>query len=207
MLDELGTLYSWLNEGQHAMLVLLGITAWYAYLTHRIAKSSALQAKAVLQPILALQMNFNNDDIQPAGDFEVINLGSHPAVLLDVRLFCYAQGSQPVMLPFAGLDEQIVRADSSVKCKFDINTKVPTRAIQQGAFSYRLVVVASDLSRRVAAVYEILPVVGRRTCRLGMPLRVRAKYRARPLKWGYYRMKDWIMAKWRCVRPKPGRTQ
>jgi hypothetical protein len=197
MASEWRQLIAWLNEGQHATIVLVFITAFYAYLTYRMAKSAARQATAMLQPALKLEITFDIGEESGTGKIGISNLGSQPIVLQDVQI--RYGGRVPLIRRFEGLDEFVIypRALDHIEVPFDFTASLPAAFFQRGEAGYHLRVVASDLSRQVAATYEYFPVLRHETCRLGIPLRVRFRYFLKPLKWRYHRVHHWLRDRFR----------
>jgi hypothetical protein len=191
--EQCGRFMYWLSQGQNATIALVIatialvlVTAWYAYLTHRMSKAVLTQARAMLQPVLALQMQYTGGSFAPNGCFEIRNLGTQPVVLLDVRLRCFPWGAKSIQDVCDGLVDNIVPPEG-IKRGFDFSQELGSAQKAQGAYSYELLVVASDVGRQVVVEYGYLPVLEMHTCRRGEPLRVKLRYAARRLKHWYYR--------------------
>src|SRR2546425_991587 len=103
MAYEWGRFTWWLAQGQNAVavqvvaaFVLVGVTAWYTYLTHRVMKATGKQASAALQPLLSLKRLARS-----AGEtFHTIliqNSSDRPVVFLDVVISCYPSGHRPIV--------------------------------------------------------------------------------------------------------------
>jgi hypothetical protein len=84
--------WSWMpgDNGIRATVILVFITAWYAYLTLRMANAIARQTRALIQPIVVMSFNFGQENLYPAGSIEIKNIGTQPLLILDLKLMCIA---------------------------------------------------------------------------------------------------------------------
>jgi hypothetical protein len=180
----------WIGEGQNATVALVFITSWYAFLTHRMAKSAARQTRAMLQP--ALSFTFQKQrTAHEKGTAIITNVGSQPVVLLDVRIECSPMG-RPLISKKYGMDGDIIALKQDATYQFDFSNDVPAEHLEVGACGYGFIVVASDLSREVVVTYKQFPILNTTLCRFGMPMAVRFRYAVAPLKVRYYRFMAWV---------------
>lgn len=139
------------------------------------------------------------------GSLELLNLGTNPVVLLDATCTVQPFGTPPIVEHFASLDEQILYPGVPFRkvVYFDFSKRISEEVRRKLGCPYEFQVVASDLSRRISLTYVFHPVVGRTRHRLGVPWRVRLKYRALGVKGWYYRLKYGAMLWLNRFRKKP----
>lgn len=202
-----------------AIVVSAGVTVFLAFFTFLNVRASSRQTRAMLQPALKIDTTFHNDPKHPKydasgvapgtsesgiGSLEILNVGTNPVVLLDVRCSANPFGMPAVVKQVGSFDEQILYADShhGVVIPFDFTGTVSEETRRRLGFGYEFRVVASDLSRQIWITYVLHPVLGRRTHYIGGPWRVRLKYKSLGMKRVYYHVKHEAMVKFSRFREK-----
>lgn len=185
------------------------VTAVLAVLTYYNVKATYRQASAMVQPALRVETTFYDYVHDASGvtntgrtesgkcSLELVNLGDRPIVLLDVRGGAYPFARPSVVKQIGGLDEQILYPgiDNRRVVQFDFTNEVSEEIRRKVGCGYEFRVVASDLSRAIAVTYLLQPVVGRTTHSLGVPWRVRLKYKTLGVKGWFYYFKHGAMMK------------
>lgn len=190
--------WNWLlrENASRATVLLAFITAWYAFLTWRMAKAIARQTHAMIQPVVLLEFHWKQEAYHPESYFEIKNLGAQPLLLLDVEVSCNMGSGIPFR---AGhhftdhqtlWDEHIIPPGESLCPQFDFKRRFEREKLAWSSqmLGYSLVVVASDLSKRVVLTYRNLPVLSIVNVNRGMPLSVRWRYFFKPFKRLYARV-------------------
>jgi hypothetical protein len=155
-----------------------------------MAKSIALQTRALIQPVAELEFHWKEEEYYPASFFEIKNLGAQPLLLLDVKLLCHAAFARRDFIKHYTLwDEHIIPPGKSLCPEFDFRPrfeeeKLPWTSMELG---YSLEVVAADLGKRVILTYRNIPVLSIVNVEKGMPVSVRWRYFRKTLSRGYYR--------------------
>jgi hypothetical protein len=116
-------------------------------------------------------------------------------VFLDVVISCYPHGHKPISHELRGWDDQILSSGDSAKLQLDFSEKLKALGIDESMCGFHATLVVSDLSRQVAIQYEYVWVLGRFSCKTGLPWRVRWRYKMRPWGWRYHRVKSWFSSK------------
>jgi hypothetical protein len=155
-------------------------------------KASTRQATAMLQPNLSINNLIEHDRPSSRRHLYIKNQGTQPIVFLDFTIRCFPHGKKSIVQRKTALDDVILFVAGEYDLNFDFSTELAAIHVQDSSCGYRVLLVVSDLSRQVVIQYEYFPVLGRTQCTLGMPLRVRWKYRVRPWKWRYNRAKGWL---------------
>ncbi len=189
LFTQAGRFWWWVQQGGNSSLVLVAITAWYVYLTHRIMKATARQATALLQPALSI-VRLVKPDEEGKRCLLIQNLGSQPVVFLDVVVGCFPYGKPGIVRRLRGWDDIVLPAGKDAELDYDFSKDMGSIHVSPDACGYQALIVVSDLSRQVGGQYEYLPVLGRLSFTLGVPLRVRLRYMARPWGWRYHRLKS-----------------
>jgi hypothetical protein len=189
-------LFSWLTKDSaaHSTALLVFITAWYAVLTYRMSRAMARQTRAMVQPVLHLEICKEHGDAYPRGGFIVRNLGTQPAMLLDTELYCNYNGKNTTE-KFSLWDEHILPPGKQLEPVFNFTDHFrqrDTTAWSKGWDSYQLKVTASDLSKTVALTYKNLPVLAVTTIDTGIPVAVRWRYFKRSIGWKWQALKRTI---------------
>jgi hypothetical protein len=188
-------------------IVSVIVTAILAVLTYYNVKATYRQASAMLQPALRIQTTFYDfvDDASGVSNtgstesgkcsFQLVNLGDHPVVLLDVRGSAHPFARPSVVKQVGWLDEQILYPgfDNRRVVQFDFTNELSEEIRRKVGAGYEFRVVASDLSREISVTYVLHPVVGRITHYLRVPLRVRLKYKTLGIRRVYYHLKHGAM--------------
>src|ERR1700688_1772339 len=189
---ELGNkVWSWLlaNNASRATVILVFITALYAFLTWRMAKAIARQTRAIIQPVASLEFFFDQKRFHPTGHFEIKNLGTQPLLLLDVKLWCGIHHGKDFTQHYELWDEHILPPGLSLRPLFDFKSKFERDNLSWSSdwLSYSLEVVASDLSKQIILTYRNIPVLNVVNVSKGMPLSVRWRYFLKPFAHQYIR--------------------
>lgn len=204
--DSARSLWSWLtrNSAANGTALLVVITAFYAYLTARMAGAMSRQTRAMVQPIAALKIEWNGEKYTPQGYFEIKNLGTQPFLLLDIRFSCvfnpmvpYHHGEHWEFIEHPTLwDESIIPPGNVLQPMFDFRSKLDEteRNWSTGELGYELRVVASDLSKSVVLVYWLLPVLSIDYCRSSLPWDVRMRYLINQFRRDVRRLQSWLPA-------------
>jgi hypothetical protein len=186
---QAGRFWWWLQQGGNSNIILIGVTVCYVYLTHRIMKATTRQATAFLQPALSIARL-----VKPDGErmrtLLIRNLGSQPVVFLDVMVSCFPHGKPAIVHRLRGWDDMVLPAGKHAELEYDFSKELTAIHVSLDACGYQALIVVSDLSRQVGGQYEYLPVLGRLTFTLGVPLWVRLRYAGRPWVWRYRRVKS-----------------
>jgi hypothetical protein len=191
--DQWLRLFSWLTKDSaaHSTALLVLITAWYAVLTSRMSRAMERQTRALVQPVLHLKVCTQKDDPYPKGSFTISNVGTQPAMLLDIELFCRYNGKSETE-NYSLWDQHILSPGRELEPLFDFTdhfTKRGTTLWSPGWVSYQLKVTASDLSKTVALTYRNLPVLAVTNMDSGIPLLVRWRYFKRSARWKWQAFK------------------
>jgi hypothetical protein len=157
-------------------------------------KATAKQASAALQPELSLcRLGKSGDE-----SFHTIlieNKSDRPVVFLDVVISCHPMGHKAIVHKLRGWDDQILSAGNNAMLKLDFSEELTALRVDISMCGFGADIVVSDLSRQVAIQYDFVWVVGRFACKVGMPFRVRWRYRLRPWGWRYHRVKGRFFSK------------
>ena len=192
MFHELQRFVWWLGQGQNSTVVLVLITFWYTFLTHRIMKASTRQAVASFQPAL-LVCGLSKRDGKPTATYLYVkNLGTQPVVFLDFTVRCSPHGRSSILDRQIRMDDTILSGGDNITLDYDFSDQLSTVQVSSDMCGYHALIVVSDLGRQVVLQYDYFQVSGITMCRLGMPMRVRWKYASRPWRWRYYRFKHWL---------------
>jgi len=185
-------LWVWLtNQGAaRATVILVFITAWYAYLTFRMAKAMNRQTRALMQPVISVDFNIDKKEFYPKGGFRVTNQGAQPVLLLDMRLECRLNG---LMLfdEYLFYERHILPPNDDIGFKFDFLNRYEKKGMKvfsPGMASFNLQVVASDIGEEVILAYRKFSYWDVLTVKKGLPLRVRWKNIASFFKQRYFRI-------------------
>jgi hypothetical protein len=188
-------LWAWLiaDNGVRALVILVVITGWYAFLTWRMAKAIARQTRAMIQPVVQLSFHFEERNFYPVGYIEVKNVGTQPLLVLDVELSCNLNNMmyrKHLTESFELWDEHIVPPGDSLRPMFDFKRRFEGEKWQwdTDSLSYGLDVVAADLSKQVVLRYVSIPFLGVSYVHKGMPLSVRWRYFVKPFTRQYRRL-------------------
>ena len=187
LFDQGHTLWVWLlkDNASRATAVLVFITAFYAFLTWRMAKAVARQTRAMIQPVALLEFHWDQEKYYPAGCFEIKNLGTQPLLLLDIKLWCGCGMPQGKAFTehYTLWDEHIVPPGESLRPQFDFKSRLERDKLPWNPLflSYSLEVVASDLGKQVVFAYRNIPVLNIVNVESGMPMSVRWRYFTKPL--------------------------
>jgi hypothetical protein len=198
IIDSWYQLWAWLlaNGASRAAVLLVFVTAWYTFLTQRMAKAIARQTRAMIQPVALLEFHWKEEKYYPASYFKIKNLGAQPLLLLDVKVSCHLM-NENFRLPGRDFtdhqilwDEHIIPPGDSLSPQFDFKQRFEQDKLSwdSGRLGYSLEVVASDLSKQVVLAYRNFPVLGIVNVRRGMPLPVRWRYFVKPFAWRYHRL-------------------
>jgi len=185
------------------------VTAILAILTYYNVKATSRQARAMLQPALKIETTFHDFQMGVAGMrntgsteagkgvLELLNLGDHPVVLLDVTCSAHPFARPSIVKQVGWLDEQVVYPGELYRrvVPFDFTNELSEEVSRKVGAGYEFRVVASDLSREIFVTYILQPVVGRMTTltHQGVPWRVRLKYRTLGIKRVWYHFKHGAM--------------
>ncbi len=200
MAYEWGRFTWWLAQGQNAVAMQVAaavlvavITGWYALLTHWIMKATHKQATAVLQPQLSIHPMVRQEG-ETFHTLLVQNSGDRPIVFLDVRNSCHPEGHKSIVHnPW--WEDQILPPGENYKLEIDFSKELEKIGVPEGSCGFGTTLVVCDLGRQVVIQYEYLWVLGRFSCKTGMPWRIRFKYWMRPWRWRYHRVKGWFSRK------------
>lgn len=190
----------WLGQGQNAAamqvvvaIVLLAVTAWYAYITRRMLKESEAQIREQVRPKLRFGLKHIGD--LTAGELLIENTGDFAAQFLDVTLRCYVGLNGPTLpLYLSQYRGVVIEAGDKLPIAFDFRPqlfKLP--GIELEEMTYRYFIVASDRSERIFHTYKYNPIINKMIIGHHRPLRV--IWQQRPSVWRpYMRLKEWL--KW-----------
>lgn len=182
-------LWTWIQTGGNSNIVLIGITAWYAILTHRIMRATARQARAILQPSLNI-CRYGPVAGRTEKRLFIENLGAQAAVFLDVTVGCFPNGRKPIQRKLRGWDEIVLGAGKNVDLTYDFVEELGRIGVDDSLCGYQVSIIAADLSRQIGGRYTYLPVIGQLTYTTGVPFSVRLRYLLRPLNWQYNRIRQ-----------------
>jgi hypothetical protein len=196
VLDRCSRLWAWLlaNGASRATVLLVFITAWYAFLTQRMAKAIARQTRAMIQPVALLDFHWKEEKYYPASAFEIKNLGAQPLLVLDVKLSCHLM-NENFHLPGRDYtdhqtlwDEHIIPPGDSLSPLFDFKRRFERDKLSwdSNRLGYLLEVVVSDLSKKIVIAYRNFPVLGIVNVKQGMPIAVRWRYFLKPFTQHYH---------------------
>ncbi|MBB5064961.1 hypothetical protein [Granulicella mallensis] len=184
-------LFAWfIKDGaSRATFCLVVITAWYAYLTARMAKAMANQTRAIVQPILTIEIAV--DSFFPTGRFEIKNVGTQPFIILDIRLECHIE-SVVTDDDFLMYERHILPPDESIAFRFDLRERYEAKGFRvyaEGGVVANVTVVVADLSEQTIQTYRNF--THWKTLRMdkGLPWRVRRKNWIAPWKQWYWRIR------------------
>jgi hypothetical protein len=195
IIDHWYKLWAWLlaNNGSRVGVILVFITAWYTYLTWRMAGAVSRQTRAMVQPVALLSFHWKVM-CYPVGYIEIKNLGTQPLLVLDIKLTCHRSdglGRHWHFLEHYTLwDQHIIPPGESLCPQFDFATKFDKEHLQWDTdqLSYGLDVATSDLSKQVLLTYSNVPVLGIARVRKGMAMSVRWRYFVEPFQQRYRRL-------------------
>jgi hypothetical protein len=200
-------LFAWfIQDGaSRATFCLVVITAWYAYLTWRMAKAMARQTRALVQPIVTLDIA--TDQFYPQGRFTVGNVGTQPFIVLDMRIVCRIEEVKKHQ-DFMMYERHILPPSDSVSFTFDF-----LKSYQEDGFTTfmgggvvaNIAVVVADLGEQNIQTYQMYTYWKTLTMKRGLPWRVRRKNWAAPFKQWYWRFryKFWPPKPITLESPKP----
>ena len=185
-------LWLWLRgeNASRATVILVFITAWYAFLTHRMAKAMNRQTRAMIQPIISMDFVVEKDEPYPKGRFTVKNLGSQPMLLLDMRLQCRRENIL-IFETYNMYERHILPPDDQIAFNFDFTERYTKKGVlwwSPGCCTFYLEVVVSDLAEEIILTYGNSAYWGILTMKNGMPLRVRWKFFSSFITQRYYRV-------------------
>jgi hypothetical protein len=186
---QLGRFWHWVQEGGNSNIILVGITLIYVWLTGRIMKATTRQASGSLQPVLSL-CRFAKSGDESFHTILIENKSDRPVVFLDVVISCHPMGHKAIVHNLRGWDDQILSTGDNARLKLDFSKELAALRIDISMCGFGADIVVSDLSRQVAIQYDFAWAVGRFACKVGMPFRVRWRYRLRPWGWRYHRVKS-----------------
>jgi hypothetical protein len=203
-LDVWRLLFRWLsdNSAAHSTTLLVFITAWYAVLTYRMSKAMNRQTRAMVQPVLDIEVRGNEDEFYPKGSFIIRNAGTQPLILLDIELYCHMADIGSTTHQYSLWDEHILPPGQELQPLFDFTREFERQGAQiwtRGWYSYQLRVVASDLSKSIVLTYSNIPVLSVTNVKAGLPRRVRWRHWNRAVRWRYLSLRNSInrnKAKW-----------
>jgi len=190
--EFLQMLWGWLeaNSASRATVILVFITAVYVFLTWRMTRAVARQTWAMNQPVALLEFHWQGEKYYPASHFEIKNLGTHPMLLLDVKLWCvlHMHERREFIEHYILWDEHIIPPGESLCPQFDFKSRFERDKLSwsSGWLGYALEVVAADLSKQAVLTYRNIPVLGIVNVSRGMPLPVRCRYFLGSFKRRYY---------------------
>jgi hypothetical protein len=186
---QLGRFFWWIQQGGNSNLVLVGITALYAFLTYLLLRWNTIQARSQFQPQLRLSMFFTDVD-QKRGTFRIGNTGNYTVVVLDVELSCRMNGKVVVRNRAELLQDALISSDDHIGMSFDFCSELESAPKEM--FTYVLVVVGADVARRMPMTYQYLPLFNLTTAKMGQPLYVTVRRWASPLSIAYHRIVHWF---------------
>jgi hypothetical protein len=185
-------LFDWLTKqgAARATVILVFITAWYAFLTHRMAKAMNRQTRAMIQPVLSMDFDIEKEEFYPKGRFEVKNVGAQPVLILNMRLGCRIH-DMALFDEYKFYERHILPPSEKMAFKFDFTERYQKKGAtvwSPGFASFNLEVVTSDLGEEVILTYRYSAYWRILTVKKGMPLRVHWKFFSTPFKQWYYRI-------------------
>jgi len=187
----MGVWFSLLRDNaSRTTVLLLVITGIYACLTWRMAKAIAHQTRAMIQPIVSIEFFIEKEESFPKGQFEVKNLGSHPLLLLDMRLEC-RRAKMLMFEEYTAYDRHILPPQDVLRFSFDFTERFRKEGVMwwsPGIAGFNLQVVASDLSEKMVLTYRNFSHWRILTVQRYMPLRVRWKFLSTPFRQWYHRI-------------------
>ncbi len=183
--------WRWLTgeSGTRATVLLVFITAWYAWLTYRMARAMNRQTRAQIQPILEIDINVGDDEFLPKGTFSLKNIGAQPALIRHMRMTCHREGTEEYD-EYPMYERHLVTPQDCLSFEFDFTEAFKKRGFKwwsPGICSFNLWIVASDLSGDVTLTYiknQYWKTLG---VSQGMPWWVRRKSIAAYFRQRYYR--------------------
>jgi hypothetical protein len=186
-------LFDWLTKqgASRATVILVFITAWYAFLTYRMSTAMARQTRALVQPALHVQVRMSSEECYPEGSFVIQNVGTQTVLLLDISLSC-SMNKKTAFDRYTLWDEHILPPGQELEPIFDFTRDFEGQGLRtwsSGFYGYYLGVTASDLSKSVVLTYSNLPILSVSNVRAGMPWRVRMRYAKRSLRWKWQTLK------------------
>ena len=187
-------LWDWLTKqgASRGTVMLVFITAWYAWLTSRMTRSMSLQTKAMVQPVLGLEMYQNKDEPHPKGSWLAKNLGDKPVVLIDMRLEC-RRDSKTFHEQYVFYQDHVLPPGEQVTFNFDFTKSFLDEQgrgwFSPGMESFNIEIVATDLSEQVVLTYRMFLYWHSLSVRKGMPARVRWRRWSDPTRYLYRRQK------------------
>jgi hypothetical protein len=190
--------WNWLTKdgASRATVILMFFTGWYVLMTRGMFKAMRFQTRAMVQPVLNIDLRVTPDTDNEKGYFIISNEGTQPLLLLDVRLVCRIHDLE---FPFSYelWDKNVIAPQGKFHPSFDFTTQRKRNFVvwSPDCVSYNVRVVASDVNRQVVLTYAIYPDNGISRCTTGMPLDVRWRYFYQPFKWRYYRVK-YTVVRW-----------
>jgi len=184
--------WHWLTgeNGTRATVLLVFITAWYAWLTYRMAKAMNRQTRAQIQPILEIEISVLKDDYEPKGSFTVKNIGTQPALIRRLRMTSHREGVE-VFDEYMMYERHLMTPNDVLSFKFDFMKDFTEKGFTwwtTGVCSFNLWVVASDLSGDVTLTYIKNQFWSTLSVRNGMPWFVRKDLLVAFFKLRYYRV-------------------
>jgi len=186
--------WDWLTKqgASRATVMLVFITAWYAWLTSRMTRSMSLQTKAMVQPVLGLEMSQNKDEPYPKGRWQAKNLGEKPVVLIDLRLEC-RRDSRILQEGYMFYRNHVLPPGEQIAFEFDFTKRFLDEQgrgwFSHGMESFNIEVVAADISEQVVLTYRMSLYWQSLSVRKGMPARVRWRIWSDPMRYFYRRQK------------------
>lgn len=149
--------WRWLTgeNGARATVLLVFITALYAWLTYLMAKAMNRQTRAQVQPVLEIDITVAKDEFLPKGSFRLKNVGSQSALLRHMRMTCRRDGIEEYD-EYMMYERHLMTPNDSLHFNFDFTEKFTKRGIRAwspGMCSFNLWVVASDLGEDVTLTY------------------------------------------------------
>jgi hypothetical protein len=184
--------WQWLiaENGVRATVLLVLITAWYAWLTYRMAKSMNRQTRAQIQPILKIDINVGQEEFLPKGTFSVKNIGTQPSLIRHMRMTCRRDSTEEYT-EYLMYERHLLPPQDWLSFHFDFAESFTKRGFiwwSPGVCSFNLCVVASDLSGDVTLTYDKNEYWKTLGVSQGMPWWVRRKFIAAYFRQRYYRV-------------------
>lgn len=187
--------WTWLSKedvSRVATILLVFITGWYAWLTSRMTRSMGLQTKAMVQPVLGLELDQNKDEVNPKGRWKAKNLGEKPVILIDIRLEC-RRGPKVFHNEYITYQRHVLPPGEPIAFEFDFTERFLDvqgwGAFIPGMESINLEIVAADISEQVILTYRMFLHWQSLSVKKGMPFRVRWRILSDPTRYFYGLMK------------------
>jgi hypothetical protein len=174
-----------------ATVLLVVVTVWYAWLTSRMTRSMSLQTKAMVQPVLGIEMSQNKDEPYPKGRWQAKNLGEKPIVVIDVRLEC-RRDSRICHEEYMMYRNHVLPPREMIAFNFDFTKKFldeQGRGWFSGSESFNVEIVTADISEQVILTYRMHLYWQSLSVKKGMPGRVRWRIFSDPTRYFYRRQK------------------